>query len=169
MRTAAFSPVTLLVWLLAFFCLPPASPAVAANNDGPGPPETPVGLGLFDRDDVLIGGSIIDGVTGALTAVEILSGRSSGMVNCLTLVFTAPAVAYGAAVLGHDANDPAMWVMTIAAGTIFTLAAVDVLKRHLGPGEPYKPIARNFIILPRVEPLPNERSTRVGLALAGTF
>jgi hypothetical protein len=78
-------------------------------------------------------------------------------------------VAYGAAVLGQNADDPAMWIVTVAAGTIFTLAAIDIVRRHLGPGEPYKPIARNMILLPRIEPLPGEHSTRVGLAVAGTF
>jgi hypothetical protein len=131
----------------------------------------------FDRGAILTGVTIIDGLAGAWTAYELVSGRSSGLANGLTIVSTGPAVALGAAMLKHDANDAALWVATVAAGAFFTVATVDILKRHLAPGVPYRPVDESggkkgsfsMMLVPRIEPLANEKSTRVGLALAGTF
>jgi hypothetical protein len=97
----------------------------------------------FNRDDILVATSIIDGVTGAWAAYALATGTHSGLCDAVTILSTGPAVLFGAAVLSEDANDPG--------------------------GEHVRTFSKNFMILPRVEPLPNERSTRVGLALAGTF
>lgn len=149
-----------------------ASSALAdkkAPGTSPVSPDATAGLGHFDRNTVLTGVSIIDGLTGAWTIVELISGRSSGLVNGLTIISAGPAVAFGAAVLRQDANDPAMWTATLAAGAIFTLAAIDIVRRHLGPGEHDRATAQNMFLVPRIEPSPGAKGARVGLALAGTF
>ena len=157
---------TTIGFLLLVLC---GSVAAAAEPEG-GPP--------FDRDTILTTVSIIDGVAGAWTAYELASGHSSGLANGLTIVSTGPAAALGAAMLKHDSNDAALWVTTIAAGALFTFATVDIMKRHLAPGVPFKPIdesggkkgnAFSARLMPRIEPVPNERTARVGLAVAGTF
>jgi hypothetical protein len=144
-------------------------PALAAGPDE--------GRLAFDRDAVLTVVTVIDGLTGAWTAFELANGNSSGLANGLTIVSTGPAIALGAAELNHNSDDAALWVATLAAGAIFTVATVDILKRHMAPGVPYKPVDEsggkkgNFSmrLLPRVEPVASEKSTRVGLALVGTF
>lgn len=123
----------------------------------------------FSRDDVLTGMTIIDGVTGAWAVYALASGRSSGLADGVTLIATTPAIVYGAAVLGQDSSDAAVWVATLAAGAIFTVAVIDVARLSAAPGDRVRTFSKNLIILPRVEPMPGEGATRVGLALAGTF
>jgi hypothetical protein len=162
-RTLAVSIGLSLILSLA------GSPAQAAKKEPAPIGEGRIGMGHFDRDHVLIGVTIVDGLTGAWTALELITGTSSGVANGLTIISAGPAIAFGAAVLNQNADDPALWVATIGAGAIFTVAAIDILRRHLAPDEKVRPSARRMILVPLIEPVPNERSTRVGLALAGTF
>jgi len=124
----------------------------------------------FSRDDVLTGVTIIDGVTGAWAIYSLASGNTSGVADGITILATAPAIIFGSAVLGQDSSDGAMWVATLAAGAILTVATVDIIRRSTAPsGERVRTFSKNLILMPRVEPMPSERSARVSLALAGTF
>jgi hypothetical protein len=124
----------------------------------------------FSRDDVLTGVTIIDGVTGAWAIYSLASGNTSGLADGITILATAPAIIFGAAVLGQDSSDGAMWVATLAAGAILSVATIDIIRKSTAPsGERVRTFSKNLILVPRVEPMPNERSARVSLALAGTF
>ena len=125
---------------------------------------------LFNRDDILTGLSVIDGITGAWIAFSLVSGTHSGTADAFTVIATGPGIIFGAAVIGQGADDGPMWVATLAAGAIFTVAMIHIVTRDSRPsGDTVRTFSKNFILVPTVEEVPNERSKRVGLALAGTF
>ena len=141
-----------------------ATAARATTSTGGGPKD---GVAI-PHDPALVAISIVDAAAAGATAFQLIAGERNGALSGLTIVATVPVVLVGVDLLDQDANDPAVWTTTLAAGALFTYAIVDIVRRHLGPGTPYKQIeVPTLVLVPLVDKA--DGGTRVTLALGGRF
>ena len=144
----------------------------AAPEPGTSPvPEGSIGGGVakLDRDGIFTAGVIIDAITGGVAALELATGWSSGAASGLTVCAAGAATFLGVDVIRQGDGDAGIWTVTLASGAILVYAGVDVLRRHLAPDRPSEQRAR-LLFVPTVEKAGDDgHSTRVGLAVAGTW